>query len=73
MGFMDKAKDAMEGAKDKAQDLAREHGDKIEQGLDKASDFIQSKTPDSIDDKVQATTDKAKGLVDKLEGDDDAT
>lgn len=67
MSFMDKAKDALGDAKAKAEELAAEHGDKADGAIDKATTFIQSKTPDNLDDKVKTAADKAKGLVDDLE------
>jgi antitoxin protein of toxin-antitoxin system len=47
-----------EGLKNKAEDLVEEHGDKIEQGVEKAGDFAKSKfghdeTVDKVVDKVQ--------------------
>ena len=37
MGIFDKAKDAAESLKDKAEGLAGEHGDKVVDGVDKAT------------------------------------
>jgi hypothetical protein len=47
-----------EGLKNKAEDLVEEHGDKIEQGVEKAGDFAKSKfghdeTVDKVVDKIQ--------------------
>ena len=47
-----------EGLKNKAEDLVEQHGDKIEQGVEKAGDFVKSKfghdeTVDKVVDKVQ--------------------
>lgn len=55
MSFLDKIKGLLGGNKSKANDA-----------IDKVSDAIQSKTPDSIDDKVEAVADTAKKAVDKL-------
>jgi len=49
MGIMDKAKDA-----------AGEHGDKIDEGLDKAGDMAKDKAPDQHDDKIDKGVDKAQ-------------
>jgi hypothetical protein len=55
VSFLDKIKGLIGGNKSKADDA-----------IDKVSDVIQSKTPDSIDDKVEAVADTAKKAVDKL-------
>ncbi len=73
MGFMDKAKDALGDAKEQAEKLAAEHGDKVEGAIDKAKEMVTDRTPDNIDDKVEGAADKAKdlikGLGDKGQGD----
>ena len=53
--------------RNKAQDALKEHGDKIEHGLDKAADFAKSKVA-GHDSQIDGAADKAKGLLDKLEG-----
>ena len=55
MGFLDKIKGLVGGNKSKANDA-----------IDKVADVIESKTPDSIDDKVEAVADQAKKAVKKL-------
>lgn len=62
MGFMDKLK----GAKDKAADLAEEHEEKIDDGIDKAADFADDKTGGKHSDKIDSAAEKAKGAVDKI-------
>lgn len=52
--------------KDKAEDLAAEHGDKIDQGLDKLGDLIDDKTRGEHADKIDTGVDKAKDFVDGL-------
>jgi MT0933-like antitoxin protein len=47
-----------EGLKNKAEDLLEEHGEKIEQGVEKAGEFAKSKfghdeTVDKVVDKIQ--------------------
>ena len=39
---------------DKAKDLADDHGDKIEDGIDKAADVAKDKLGDAHDDKIDA-------------------
>jgi len=55
MSFLDKIKGLVGGKKSKANDV-----------IDKIADAIESKTPDSIDDKVEAVADQAKKVVKKL-------
>lgn len=73
MGFLDKFKKQGAGLKDKAADLAASHGDKIDQGIDKAADLASKATKGKYDDKIEGTADKAKDAADKLaEGDSKA-
>ncbi|MDT8910183.1 antitoxin [Amycolatopsis sp. PS_44_ISF1] len=53
--------------KNKAQDALREHGDKIEEGLDKAAGFAKSKV-DGQDSKIDGGVQKAKEFLDKFSG-----
>jgi hypothetical protein len=55
MGLLDKIKGLLGGNKDA-----------VKGGIDKAADVVQSKTPDSVDDKVEMASDKAKDVVDGL-------
>ena len=55
MSFLDKIKGLIGGNKSKADDV-----------IDKVADVIVSKTPDSIDDKVEAAAGAAKKAVGKL-------
>ena len=52
MSFLDKAKQAFGTAKDKAGELATEHGDKIDSAIDKGGSFIDQKTHGKDADKV---------------------
>ncbi|MEU7576292.1 antitoxin [Streptomyces sp. NPDC041068] len=58
--------DALKNLKDKAEDLAEAHGDKIADGLEKVGDFIDGKTDGKHSDKIDAAVDKAQGYVEKL-------
>nr|NIS41212.1 antitoxin [Desulfuromonadales bacterium] len=53
--------------KKKAADLAEEHGDKIDEGIDKAADFVDDKTGGKYTDKIEGGTEKAKDFIDGLE------
>ena len=55
--------DALKG---KAEDALREHGDKIEQGLDKAGDFAKSKFA-GHDEQIDGGIEKAKSFLDKFD------
>lgn len=62
MGFLDKLK----GTKSKAAKLAAEHEEKIDDGIDKAADFVDDKTGGKHSDKIDSVAEKAKDAVDKL-------
>ncbi len=66
MGFMDKAKNALTQAKDKAAGLAEQHSDKIDQGITKAGDFVDKKTGGKHADKIDQAQAKARVAADKL-------
>jgi len=57
------------GLLDKVKSLLRGNKKGVSGAVDKVADAIQSKTPDSVDAKVEAASDKVKGLVDKVDGD----
>ncbi len=59
MGFMDK----FDEMKEKGKDAATEHGDKLEQGLDKGKDFANEKTGGKYSEQIATGVEKAKGLV----------
>jgi len=59
MGFLD-------DLKNKAKALAEEHSDKIEQGIDNASDLIDDKTGGQHHDKIETGSAKAKDFVEQL-------
>ena len=53
----------MDNLKDKAKDAAREHGDKIADGLDKAKSMAKEKTGGQHDDKIDQGVERAKQAV----------
>ena len=65
MGLMDKFKKA----KDTAQDVAESQGDKIAEGVDKATDVVDDKTGGKYTEQL----DKVDDLADKLRDDEDGT
>jgi hypothetical protein len=52
--------------KDKAEEIAEEHGDKITDGLEKAGDLIDEKTDGKHSERIDTGVEKARGLVEKL-------
>lgn len=56
------------GLFDKVKGLTKGREQQIKQGIDKVADVAQKKAPDQHDAKIEAAADKAKGLVDKLDG-----
>ena len=58
MGLLDKIKGLLSGNK-KA----------VKGGIDKVVDVIQSKAPDSVDQKVGAAAEKVKNVIDKVADD----
>ncbi len=70
MGFMDTIKERFAN-KGKAQDAARKHGDKIDDGMDKGGRSMDEKTGGKHSDQIQTGTDKGKDAMGKYtdEGD----
>ncbi|MDQ8703471.1 antitoxin [Streptomyces sp. LHD-70] len=60
MSFLNKLKDKIAPAKEKAAGLAKEHGDKIDHGLDKVARTVDQRTKGKYSDKIQHGTGKAK-------------
>ncbi|MBL1108698.1 antitoxin [Streptomyces sp. 5-8] len=66
MGLMDNVKAKLGPAKDKVSDLARQHGDKVQHGIDKAAKAVDERTKHKYSDKIQTSTGKAKEAMDRL-------
>lgn len=64
MGFLDK----LLGRKDEAADLAAEHGDTAQGGVDQAADVADEKTGGEHTDKIDTGADKAKDAIDDASG-----
>lgn len=58
------------GIFDKAGDLAKQHHDKIEQGIDQVGDFADQKTGGKYADKVDQAQDFANERLDQFGGPD---
>ncbi|MFB7030442.1 MULTISPECIES: antitoxin [unclassified Streptomyces] len=66
MGLMDSLKAKLAPAKEKVADLAHQHGDKIDQGLDKAAKVVDERTKGKYSDKIHSGTGKAKDAIDRM-------
>ncbi|MFK0110985.1 antitoxin [Streptomyces sp. NPDC091217] len=53
-------------AKDKAEDIAQEHGDVLDSGLQKAGDLIDERTDGKYTDQIDTGVTKAQQLVERL-------
>lgn len=58
--------------KNKITDAVSEHGDKVEDGIDKAAEFADEKTGGKFSDHIDTGSDKASEFMDKLDGDDES-
>ncbi|MBL7500415.1 antitoxin [Frankia sp. CNm7] len=52
--------------KEKAEDLAEKHGDQINDGLDKAGDFVDDRTGGKYSDKIDTGVEQGQKLVERL-------
>ncbi len=59
---------AMDDMKDKAKQAAGEHGDKIDEGMDKAGDMAKEKTGGKHDDKIDQGVERGKEAVEDFGG-----
>lgn len=73
MGFMDTLKAKLAPAKEKVSDLAQQHGEKIEHGLDKAAKTVDTKTKGKYSSKIESGAGKAKQALDRVAHKDGGT
>lgn len=66
MGFMDTLKDKLGMARSKATEYTRQHGDKVESGIDKAAKTADQKTGGKYSDKIGSGSEKAKETARKM-------
>ncbi|MFJ9809317.1 antitoxin [Streptomyces sp. NPDC101158] len=66
MGLLDSLKARLAPAKDKVSDLAKEHGGKVEHGLEKAAKVVDEKTKGKYSDKIESGTGKAKEAIGRI-------
>ena len=67
---MEDVKKTAQGAPDKVNHLAAQHGDKAKDALDKAADMADDKTGGKYGDKIDQGAEKAKDAIDKMAHDD---
>ena len=65
MGFLDDMKDKAEDLKE----LAGEHAEQVEDGIDKVAEIVEDKVGADHADKVSGAADKAKDFVANLKED----
>jgi hypothetical protein len=73
MGLKDTMKARLAPAKDKVSDLAQQHGDRIQHGLDKAARTVDQKTKGKYSNRIETGTGKAKDALDRIAHKDDGT
>ena len=56
------------GLFDSVKGLIKGNKSTIDQGIDKAAELVQTKTPDQIDGAVTQAAEAAKDAVDKIDG-----
>lgn len=56
------------GIFDKAKDLANEHNDKVDQGIEKAAELIDEKTGGQHTQQIQEGAQQAKDAIDDASG-----
>jgi len=66
MGLLNKAKMAAK-AKSEAERLVRQHGDKIDKGIDKAASLAEKRSGGKQHDRISRIAGKAKGAVEGLQ------
>ncbi|MGW4436304.1 antitoxin [Streptomyces sp. NPDC004596] len=66
MGLFEHMKARLGPARDKVSDLARQHGDKVQHGIDKAARAVDERTKGKYTDRIHAGTGKAKEAMDRL-------
>jgi hypothetical protein len=63
MGFMD----SLKGMFSKGTEMAAEHEDKIQDGIDKVADMADDKTGGKYSDQIDSGAEKAKEVVEGLD------
>ncbi|WP_309062027.1 antitoxin [Streptomyces sp.] len=66
MGLLNNLRARLDPAKGKVSDLAQQHGDKIQHGLDRAARAVDQRTRGKYSDRIRTGADKAKDAMDRL-------
>ncbi|MQA24856.1 MAG: antitoxin [Micromonosporaceae bacterium] len=61
MGFKDK----FENMKDKGKEAAKQHGDKVDQGLEKGKEIADEKTGGKYSEQIDKGAEKARGHLEE--------
>jgi hypothetical protein len=56
----------MDNMKDKAKEAAGQHGDKMDEGMDKAGEMAKQKTGGQHDDKIDQGVERGKDAVEDI-------
>lgn len=59
-----------EKMKDRLRGMVSKNSEKIDQGLDKATDYVDKRTGGKYSDKIDSAADQARDYKSKLAGDD---
>lgn len=70
MSIFDELKGKAAELKDKASGIIHDNSEKISGAIDHAGDFVDDKTGGKFADKIDKAQDGAKGLLDKVDGED---
>lgn len=66
MSFLDRARQAFGQARNRAGRLADEHGDRIDEALNKGSSFLDERTKGKYAGRIQQAREGAKDAADRL-------
>jgi hypothetical protein len=68
MGIRDTLKSKLAPAKEKVSNLAQQHEEKVDHGLDKAAKLVDDKTKGKYRERIHSGTGKAKDAFGRLAG-----
>ena len=71
MGFMDKISGNADRIRGKVTQAVNQHGDTIDQGIDKAGRFVSTRTGGKYDTHIRKGSEQLRGGLDKLDEQDD--
>ncbi len=71
MGFMDKITGNVGKVRGKVTEVVDQHGDKIDQGIGKASKFVSNRTGGKYDQHIAKGSDSLRSGLDKLDNKSD--